>query len=171
MAKEDIYYYCETQPEYDPDWHWVTDRVALGSYPLDAALNDLLQQGVTAICSLRMDEPDYDLDRFEAAHVAQVDDGRPFPYEVLTAAIRFLHENIRAGRKVYVHCFAGISRSSFVVATYLMLTEGIAFEEAVARLRSVRPVVFPHPMLYTPALLDRLREDREGILGPDPRVA
>lgn len=171
MAKEDIYFYCETQPEYHPEWHWITEGIALGSYPLDAALNDLLEQGVTAICSLRMDEPDYDLDLFEAAHVASVEDGCPFPYEQLTNALRFLHAHLRAGRKVYVHCFAGVSRSAFVVSCYLMLTEGISFDEAVARVRAIRPIVFPNAMLYNPATLARLLRDRDHILTTETQEA
>ena len=167
MAKEDIYYYCETQPEYAPEWHWITDQIALGSYPLDTALRDLLEQGVSAIASVRVDAPDYDLDLFEASHVACVEDGCPFPYEDLVAVLRFLHENVTAGRKVYVHCFAGVSRSAFVVSSYLMLAEGVAFEDALARVRGIRPVVNPHPLLVGDALVDRLLNDRERILSLD----
>lgn len=164
MARADIYYYCETQPEYDPEWHWITDQIALGSYPLPPAMGDLRDQGVNAIISVRWDEPDYDLDQFEDAHVACVDDGRPFPYDQLTDILRFLHRNVLAGRKVYVHCFAGISRSSFVVSCYLMLTRRITFDEAVAFVRGIRDRVSPHPALYTPTTLDMLERDREAIL-------
>jgi len=166
MARTDIYYYCETLPEYDPEWHWVTDSIALGSYPLEAALNELLSQGVRAIMSIRMDEPDYDTALFECSHVALVEDGCPFPYDHLVELLRFLHENVSAGRKVYVHCFAGISRSAFVVSCYLMLTEGLAFEEAVARLRRVRAIVNPNPALFDRALLARLEREKDSILSP-----
>ncbi|HEY3267844.1 MAG TPA: dual specificity protein phosphatase [Armatimonadota bacterium] len=164
MARTDIYHYCETQPEYDPEWHWITEDIALGSYPLEPALREIRAQGVTAIVSLRWDEPDYDTALFDDFHIACVDDKVPFPYDQLTAALRFIHRNLSAGRKVYVHCFAGISRSAFVVCCYLMLRDGIPFREVVERVRAIRPIVDPHPALYTEAVLRRLEADRSRIL-------
>lgn len=165
MAKEDIYEYVLQDPVYAPDWHWVTGDIALGSYPLNPALNDILDSGVTAILSLRMDEPDYDLDLFDRSHVCLVEDFMPFPYQQLVDAIGFLHTAVRDGHKVYVHCFAGMSRSPFVVACFLMLERNIPFEEAVSSLKDIRPIVSPQPGLYSASVLARLREDRDTILG------
>ena len=167
MARADIYHYCETQPEYDPEWHWITDQIAMGSYPLQAALDELLGQGINAIVSVRWDEPDYDLDLFEDAHIGCVEDGCPFPYDQLTDALRFIHRNVQAGRKVYVHCFAGVSRSAFVVACYLMLTGDISFTEAVSTVRAIRARVDPHTALWDREMLDRLRSERDAILARD----
>jgi hypothetical protein len=49
-----------------------------------------------------------------------------------------------------------------------MLSEGIPFEEALARVRGIRPVVSPNPMLFDRDLLERLRREREAILSPQP---
>lgn len=164
MAKTDIYRYVEEDPQYGPDWHWITDSIAVGSYPLDAAFDEILVSGVTAIISLRIDEPDYDLTRFDRYHLCPVNDMEPFPYERLVDAIRFLHAAVHDGHKVYVHCFAGMSRSPFVVACYLMLTRNIPFEEAVSLLQEVRDVVSPSRALWSGGVLDRLLADREAIL-------
>ena len=164
MARTDIYQYVEEDPVYRPDWHWITDDIALGSYPLEPALNELLESGVTAIMSLRIDEPDYDVDLFERHHLCPVEDLEPFPYAKLVDAVRFLHCAIRDGHKVYVHCFAGMSRSPFVVACYLMLERDIPFAEAVAQLQDIREIVSPSRTLWSNGVLDRLLADREAIL-------
>jgi hypothetical protein len=164
MAKTDIYRYASEAPEYAPEWHWVTDDIALGSYPLDQAFNEILESGITAIMSLRTDEPDYDLSRFQRYHICSVEDLEPFPYRKLVEAIRFLNTAVSDGHKVYVHCFAGMSRSPFVVACYLMLARNIPFEEAVSLLRDVREVVSPSRYLWSNGVLERLMENREAIL-------
>jgi predicted protein tyrosine phosphatase len=166
VAREDIYYYCATDPVYDPEWHWITDQIALGSYPLEPAMEELLKQGVRAILSVRMEEPDYVTSRFEDAAALLVEDWFPFPYDLLVEGIRFIDRNVRAGRRVYVHCFAGVSRSSFLVSCYLMLVRGIPFEEALATVRDRRPIVSPHPGLFDDELLERLVAERETILNP-----
>lgn len=167
MARADIYRYIEEDPVYDPEWHWITDHVALGSYPLDPAIEELRDNGVRAILSVRAEHPDYDADVFDEALSLLVEDWVLFPYSLLVDGIRFIHRNVRRGNRVYVHCFAGMSRSVFLVCCYLMLTEGITFDEAVGRVRDIRPIANPHPGLWNQALLDRLTAERERILS-DP---
>lgn len=55
-------------------------------------------------------------------------------------AVRFIAQEIEKGRKVYVHCQAGIERSVTVVAAYL-LHAGIVetIKESIAYLREFRP--------------------------------
>lgn len=164
MAKTDIYRYVAEDPVYAPDWHWVTDNIAVGSYPLDAAFDEILVSGVTAIMSLRMDEPDYDLARFDRYHLCPVEDREPFPYDRLVDAIRFLHRAVHDGHKVYVHCFAGMSRSPFVVACYLMLDRMIPFDDAVTLLQDAREIVSPSPTLWSGGVVERLIANRDSIL-------
>ena len=168
MAKQDIYRYIEVDPAYEPGFHWVTKDIALGSYPLESEIQTLLDAGVTAIVSLRMDEPDYDLERFQTACVMLVEDGTPFPYPYLVEGLAFLHEALLEGNKVYVHCFAGISRSAFFVSCYLMLRDNITFDEAVGRVQSVRSKCQPNPMLYDETVIDRLLADKDRIFSGAP---
>ena len=50
-----------------------------------------------------------------------------------------------AGGVVLVHCHGGVSRAAALVCAYLIAAEGLSYDEALARLRSVRPVVSPNP--------------------------
>jgi hypothetical protein len=50
-----------------------------------------------------------------------------------------------AGKRVLVHCYAGVSRSVSAVIFYLMRAQGLSYAEALARIRAVRPEAFPNP--------------------------
>lgn len=47
--------------------------------------------------------------------------------------------------KVLVHCYQGISRSTTILASYLMKRHGLTMVEALDEIRSVRPVAAPNP--------------------------
>ncbi|XP_026210103.1 dual specificity protein phosphatase 19-like isoform X2 [Anabas testudineus] len=49
---------------------------------------------------------------------------------------------------VLVHCNAGVSRSSSVVIGYLMLREGLSFQDAHSQVKLARPSTRPNPGFY-----------------------
>jgi hypothetical protein len=62
---------------------------------------------------------------------------------------------LRAGRRVLVHCAAGINRSSTVCCAALMLLESLTAEEALTRVRERHPEADPDPYYWF--MLQRLR--------------
>lgn len=54
-------------------------------------------------------------------------------------------ERLREGKRVLVHCYAGINRSSTVCCASLMLLEGLTAEQALARVRERHPSSWPDP--------------------------
>jgi hypothetical protein len=54
-------------------------------------------------------------------------------------------ERIRTGESVLVHCAAGMNRSSTICCAALIVLEGIAAEEALARVRERHPIAWPDP--------------------------
>src|SRR5579859_544844 len=54
-------------------------------------------------------------------------------------------ERLRAGRRVLVHCYAGMNRSTTVCCAALMMLEGISADEALARVRERHPLAWPDP--------------------------
>jgi hypothetical protein len=73
-------------------------------------------------------------------------DGEPTPsLDWLRHQVEFVQEQRKAGRTVYVHCHAGISRSGMVVVAYLMAREGWSLDEALTFVRARRSIVCPNP--------------------------
>jgi predicted protein tyrosine phosphatase len=83
-----------------------------------------------------------------------IPDAEPAPsLEWLRAKVDWIAEQRRAGRKTYVHCLNGVSRSGLVVTAYLMSEHGWTRDEALAFVRSKRPIARPNP-----AFMSRLAE-------------
>ena len=59
-------------------------------------------------------------------------------------AIEFIEREMAMGRRVLVHCAAGISRSASMVIAYLMYTRGMSFNDAYAYVKDRRNIVNPN---------------------------
>jgi protein-tyrosine phosphatase len=68
------------------------------------------------------------------------------PLVLIGECTRFMHEQLRQGRRVLVHCAEGISRSCVIGAAYLYEC-GMSLDEAIALIRFKRPIVEPAPSL------------------------
>jgi hypothetical protein len=76
----------------------------------------------------------------------QIPDAAPAPSLAwLRERVLFVATERAAGRRVYVHCYAGVSRSALVVVAYLMARDGLSRDAALAVVRLRRPRVQPNP--------------------------
>ncbi len=60
----------------------------------------------------------------------------------LPTALSFVKENLSRNIPVLVHCTAGKDRTGLFMAHYLMKCEGCSLQQAMERVRAVRPVAF-----------------------------
>jgi protein-tyrosine phosphatase len=75
-----------------------------------------------------------------------ITDNEPAPsLDWLRQMVEFVQAEREAGRVVYVHCLAGVSRSGMVVVAYLMSKNKWARDEALAYVRTNRPIARPNP--------------------------
>lgn len=65
--------------------------------------------------------------------------------------VELMHGTLQRSKKgVLVHCHAGVSRSSTVVAAYLIRKKGYTADGAIEYIRSKKPETFrPRPVFYT----------------------
>lgn len=128
----------------------ITDQIWIGSYGDTANECILEERQITHIlcCAeelqLRVGFP-YS-QRYEGHKVPLVDDKadeKTKAYFLEGATV--LDGWINDGKKVIVHCFAGISRSVSVVITYLMVYKGWSFNLAYNHIKLRRPRMNPHP--------------------------
>ena len=150
-------------PIADDAWRWslnwseVRSDLLIGSCPM--AIDDveriIADAGATAILSLQSKACrgafaiDYDAHRAcgEAAGVAMInapmlDFDPPDQRRNLPTAVRALTALLAAGRRVCIHCTAGINRSPLVVLGYLSFIETME-PEALAYIREARPEAEP----------------------------
>jgi protein-tyrosine phosphatase len=87
------------------------------------------------------------------------EDNLPAPLAFIRAAALELADCRIQGMNTLVHCRAGQSRSPTVVALYWMGRDGICWEEALRRIRTIRLQVDPHPLLLNPSARVLVAED------------
>jgi protein-tyrosine phosphatase/membrane-associated phospholipid phosphatase len=135
-----LYYRRQCRP-----WDEVTPRVWIGRKLSNREAADAVQKGVTAVLDLTSEFSE--AKPFLAIQYLNVPilDLTASTVEQLDRCVRFISENARNGA-VYVHCKIGYSRSAVAVGAYL-LKSGAArsAEEAMARLRAVRPSIVIRP--------------------------
>lgn len=56
----------------------------------------------------------------------------------------FINEALSNGKKVLVHCNAGVSRSAAIVVGYLMVTEKLSLLDAMSKVREQRSCIRPN---------------------------
>lgn len=66
-------------------------------------------------------------------------------------AALLINDQMRYGKSVLVHCYAGRNRSATIVAAYLMLSRGLTATKAVAFVKSRKAGTF-EPFNFMPAL-------------------
>jgi predicted protein tyrosine phosphatase len=126
-------------------WDEVAPGVLIGRTLTEAEAAAAVEQGVTAVLDLTAE--------FSEAAAFRATNYRNLPILDLTGptqdqlreAVAFLAEEAANGT-VYLHCKIGYSRSAAVAGAYLLACrEAATVEEAVARLREVRPSIVIRP--------------------------
>jgi len=57
---------------------------------------------------------------------------------------KFIHNALRNGKTVFVHCAAGVSRSASIIISYLMIINKWDFDETYQMVKSKRSIIFPN---------------------------
>lgn len=74
-----------------------------------------------------------------------LDDDRTEPIgDYFDRTYNFINRHLEQGYNVYVHCVAGMSRSSTIVVAFLMKKFGMSVEEALSFVKDRRPIIRPN---------------------------
>lgn len=130
---------------------FITDRIAIGNRHEAEDLELLISNNISAILNLAYD---LDISYFDFYHEKEyrfqleyqkvgLIDGPGNKPSTFAAAVYMLDQLLERHDKVLVHCHAGVSRSSSVVATYLSHKNGISFDDALLVIKAKRPEISP----------------------------
>lgn len=120
---------------------WVVeDKLAGSGLPVSRQEFDwLLGHGIKAIVTVReVPLPKEWMGDTGYMHLRVDDYGAPSPEEI-DAAVGFIEKQIADNHPVMVHCAAGKGRTGVILAAYLVKNEKLGPQEAIDRIRSMRP--------------------------------
>lgn len=120
-------------------------EIHLGGLPSLFNEKRLTQTGITHILTavLGIGEK-YSKDKFTTLNIAVRDVAWEKLCEYFDRAADFIKECENANGKIFVHCMCGVSRSSTLVAAYLIREKGMSAHDAIEHLHSYRKKVDPN---------------------------
>jgi len=93
-------------------------------------------------------------------------------------SVEFIDSAIKEQKNVFVHCFAGVSRSSTIILAYFIKSHKMRLLEGIKFMRERRPTIKPNPgflkqlLLYEREILgeilQQVEESKEMIPEPEP---
>ena len=102
---------------------------------LEEDLDFLKNAGISTIVNL--EEHTWNYDRFKVKHIPVKEFKAPRLADI-EEFVRFIDSEIRKGRRVVVHCYAGMGRTNLMLAAYLVYL-GVEPENALNLVKEKRP--------------------------------
>ena len=136
---------------WQPDFHWVTDEVAVGGcFPMEHARQLAEEHEIRAVVDLRAE----DCDDAAQLRVAGIDllhlptpDLEPASREHLERGVEFIRERLQRREKVLIHCQHGIGRSA-LLALCVLVDQGWKPLDALEHVKDRRELVSPSLAQY-----------------------
>ncbi|CDW78924.1 protein-tyrosine phosphatase [Stylonychia lemnae] len=104
----------------------------------------LVKTGITHILTVAKDHPPKFPSSFTYKVVKVLDLPSTNLKQRFMPCIQFIQDAVSKNGKVFVHCYAGVSRSATIVIAYLMLEHGLSFSAAIKLVKSKRPFINPN---------------------------
>jgi len=126
------------------EWQFVTDAVGIGSAECASDYSFLQRHKFTHVVSIGTDFAE----EFEDINYLIFNNILDAPFQslnsVLKQVIEFITEAESRGRKVYIHCLMGLSRSSALLFGYVMFKKRIGYDQARKIVQQKRPMANPN---------------------------
>ncbi|MBN2503414.1 MAG: dual specificity protein phosphatase family protein [Anaerolineales bacterium] len=128
------------------DYSQITEDLFVGTTPLPGHYDELRSKGVTLVINMRWDRspyPDAYTPPMRTLWLRTFDFALfPIPISALEKGAKAALDEIKAGGKVYAHCFGG-SHRGVAMGAAVLIAQGYAAEEAMQLLKQQRAVADP----------------------------
>lgn len=130
-----------------------------------AVSSDFIQDNnIKLIVNCTREVPSYFAESIETVRIPLDDHpaSAPIMYGAARDVTRRMKEYIDKGSTVLVHCAAGISRSSSIVACYMILHEGYTMQTAMDAIQTKKPETFKPRVVFS-SVLQRLEDEQRFV--------
>lgn len=139
------------QGDWEPDFHWLTDHVAVGGcFPIERAADLAAKHAIRAVVDLRAEDCDDENrlreQRIDFLHLP-TPDLQPASAAMLERGVEFAAEHVAHGDRVLIHCQHGIGRSA-LLALCVLVDQGWGPLDALRHAKDKRAVISPSLSQY-----------------------
>lgn len=130
----------------------ITDRLTLGGIPLKSNVDKIAEEHdviislteefelrTTTLTATPVTPEEWALREGKVFKHFPAPDFKPVPIETLEKVTVFMHETMGDGKKVYVHCKAGVGRSAMATICYFIRYEKFPADAAIDHVKKLRP--------------------------------
>jgi dual specificity MAP kinase phosphatase len=121
----------------------IIDGLYLGNINDASNLQKLKNEKIKYIINVTPDIPLYFPKEFDYYRIPIYDNANANISPYINPSSEYIDSNIKKGN-VFVHCHAGISRSSTIVISYLILKKKYTYDKAYSLVHSKRPIIKPN---------------------------
>ena len=122
----------------------IIPNLFLGSVGCSSNLEELQNNKITHIVCCASGMENKFPDKFKYYNVNLLDKENQNIRIYLDGTYKFIDDALKNGGRVFVHCYAGVSRSASILIAYLMKSKKMKFDEALNLLKSKRSKVNPN---------------------------
>ncbi|XP_076348657.1 dual specificity protein phosphatase 19-like isoform X4 [Tachypleus tridentatus] len=141
--ERDLGYWSDIKPDLHVFVAEVIPRLFIGSQDVAQDLNLLHQMNVTHILNIATGVPNMFEEEFIYKRISILDLPEANIRIFFEGCFQFIDDGLQEGG-VLVHCNAGVSRSATIIIGYLMNREKLCLDEALDKVKSVRPFIKPN---------------------------
>ena len=135
-------------PKDFQDFHWITPNIALGNIKAGTQFDRLKQNNISAIVvalpTLPRVKMEYVNNNLSFLHISSMDHPQQDLSMYFPMVYEFISSFVDSGKKVLVHCHAGVSRSTTLLASYLMSKNDRGRDEILRHIKSKRSYINPN---------------------------
>lgn len=119
----------------------INNFIYLGSYEHPYTDSEEFQKLNIDVIINCAEEVNYPLSDYTIFKYPLFDDEYASMLEYMDAAIEKIHRCLSSGKRIYIHCVKGISRSPAILIYYLMVHKKFTFDQAQDLLKKIRPII------------------------------